>query len=253
LHVNSSTQIRQTFDQLVLPAWQIEQDNDDPYYIDAIQKYFERPRTPLFDNLTYPEYWSAYKIATTQPTPNRVRWIDLQRWIIVKRQKPILLRYKHVRVQDAEHYYYRHLLLLRPWRSEEELKGNHISYREHHAALFPVEHEQASALAGQHSQFMRSFYLDEYQRIVQHLVQTTARPVQEVINDQLSALQRFPIAIPRYSDSFLSDLFGRLHSVHRQFGKVNVILVGDLFQLPPVSGSLVFNSPIWNLFYPLLI
>jgi ATP-dependent exoDNAse (exonuclease V) alpha subunit len=53
--------------------------------------------------------------------------------------------------------------------------------------------------------------------------------------------------------SYLSDLFARLHNVHRPFGKVNIILVGDLFQLPPVAGSFIFNSPVWSLFIPLLL
>jgi len=53
--------------------------------------------------------------------------------------------------------------------------------------------------------------------------------------------------------SYLSDIFSRLHNIHRPFGKVNVILVGDLFQLPPVSGSMVFDSPVWSLFYPLML
>lgn len=41
--------------------------------------------------------------------------------------------------------------------------------------------------------------------------------------------------------SYFSDFFGRLHNIHRPFGNLNVILVGDLFQLPPVAGSQVFH------------
>jgi ATP-dependent exoDNAse (exonuclease V) alpha subunit len=52
---------------------------------------------------------------------------------------------------------------------------------------------------------------------------------------------------------FVSDIFGRLHNTHRPFGNVNVILIGDLFQLPPVTGSAVFHAPVWRLFYPLIL
>jgi ATP-dependent DNA helicase PIF1 len=53
--------------------------------------------------------------------------------------------------------------------------------------------------------------------------------------------------------SYLPDLFACLRNVHRPFGKVNVILVGDLFQLPPVAGSFIFSSPVWSLFFPMLL
>src|SRR6185436_18117551 len=53
--------------------------------------------------------------------------------------------------------------------------------------------------------------------------------------------------------TFISDLFARLHQNHRPFGGINVLLAGDLFQLPPVHGSTVFNAPVWQLFYPLFL
>ena len=43
------------------------------------------------------------------------------------------------------------------------------------------------------------------------------------------------------------------HQSQSPFGKVNVLAVGDLAQLPPVNGSFVFNSTIWQLFYPLFL
>src|SRR5262249_23205706 len=131
----------------------------------------------------------------------RSRWLDLENRTIVKRMKPLLLRYRHLRVDDGESYYYQQLLLNLPWRSEEQLKGPYRSYREHHAALFPRQHELALALATHQSTIARTLYMDEYQRIVDFLVTNSARPVQEIINEQLLALQRFPVAVPRFTQS----------------------------------------------------
>ncbi|CAG8771589.1 25158_t:CDS:1, partial [Gigaspora margarita] len=41
---------------------------------------------------------------------------------------------------------------------------------------------------------------------------------------------------------FISNLFTRLHNNATAFGGINVIVVGDLFQLSSVSGQLVFQS-----------
>ena len=50
---------------------------------------------------------------------------------------------------------------------------------------------------------------------------------------------------------YISNLFANLHNNAIAFGGINVIVVGDLFQLPPVSGQPVFRSATWSLFYPL--
>jgi PIF1-like helicase len=52
---------------------------------------------------------------------------------------------------------------------------------------------------------------------------------------------------------FISNMFATIHNNNLAFGGINVIVVGDLAQLPPVTGSLVFKSSIWKLFYPLFL
>ena len=49
---------------VVLPVRLIHDNDANPYYIDAIEKYFQRPNQPEFEPLTYPDYWSQYTIAT---------------------------------------------------------------------------------------------------------------------------------------------------------------------------------------------
>ena len=46
--------------------------------------------------------------------------------------------------------------------------------------------------------------------------------------------------------SFISDLFSSIHKNAEPFGGINVIVVGDLAQLPPVHGNPVYQSPVWK-------
>jgi ATP-dependent DNA helicase PIF1 len=44
----------------------------------------------------------------------------------------------------------------------------------------------------------------------------------------------------------IADLFKIIHSSDRPFGKVQIILVGDLSQLPPVEGEFCFKATNWD-------
>jgi len=48
--------------------------------------------------------------------------------------------------------------------------------------------------------------------------------------------------------TYISELFKSLHKNNNPFGGINVILVGDLVQLPPVSISLFTNFQFGNFF-----
>ena len=50
---------------------------------------------------------------------------------------------------------------------------------------------------------------------------------------------------------FISNVFASLHNNAITFGGINVIVVGDLEQLPPVTGQPVFRASTLSLFYPL--
>src|SRR6266542_3917678 len=45
---------------------------------------------------------------------------------------------------------------------------------------------------------------------------------------------------------FISNLFANLHNNALAFGGINVIVVGNLAQLPPVSGQQVFRAAVWK-------
>ncbi|CAG8746174.1 1411_t:CDS:2, partial [Ambispora leptoticha] len=44
--------------------------------------------------------------------------------------------------------------------------------------------------------------------------------------------------------SFMSNMFGSLHSNSKIFGGIPVLLIGDLFQLPPINTHHAFYSPV---------
>lgn len=52
---------------------------------------------------------------------------------------------------------------------------------------------------------------------------------------------------------YISNMLAIIHNNTLAFGGINIIVVGDLAQLPPVTGSQVFKSSIWKLFYPLFL
>ena len=52
---------------------------------------------------------------------------------------------------------------------------------------------------------------------------------------------------------FISNMFATIHNNTIAFGGINVIIIGDLIQLPPVTGSSVFKSSVWKLFHPLFL
>lgn len=120
----------------IRPAYQLIQDFEmEPYYADAIEKYFNRPRDALFSNITYPIYHRQYKIVSTVST-NRTHWRDCLNNIIVRRKKEILVRFQHLTIENAEDFFYQQILLHIPAWSEQQLKGNYPDYRSRFQAEF---------------------------------------------------------------------------------------------------------------------
>ncbi|CAB5345229.1 unnamed protein product [Rhizophagus irregularis] len=52
---------------------------------------------------------------------------------------------------------------------------------------------------------------------------------------------------------FISNMFTNLHNNDLAFGGINVIVVGDLAQLPSINDHLVFRAAVWPFFYPLFL
>ena len=53
--------------------------------------------------------------------------------------------------------------------------------------------------------------------------------------------------------SFIFDMFSIIQQKTIAFGGLNVIVIGDLAQLPPVTELPVYKSSEWKLFYSLFL
>lgn len=53
--------------------------------------------------------------------------------------------------------------------------------------------------------------------------------------------------------SFISSLFAKINNSLVPFGGIPTLLIGDIAQLPPVSGEQVFYAPEWQEFFPLFL
>lgn len=72
------------------------------------------------------------------------------------------------------------------------------------------------------------------------------RKIDTIIIDEISMVQASLL-------TFISEMFSGIHQIFAPFGGINVILIGDLAQLPPINGHPVYQSPVWKVFYPIFL
>ena len=52
---------------------------------------------------------------------------------------------------------------------------------------------------------------------------------------------------------FISFVFAKVKGNNLPFGNLHVVVLGDLLQLPPVTGLKVWNAQVWKIFNPLFL
>jgi len=126
----------------ILPVSQLLHDPENPYYPDAIEKYFRRPHGNDFEHLKYKEYYQLllYQIRTANSRVTNRAIRDLDGRIVIKRKKPTLTRTRFLKLNDGESFFYNRLLQIKSWRSEDELSGPYDSYREHYLCVNKLDH-----------------------------------------------------------------------------------------------------------------
>lgn len=363
----------------IRPISLINENDDDPYWKNHIEKYFDRPEEEEFTNLTYPEYFKNYEITTTRPTTRSTFYIDRLGNYVIKRTVPKLVRFRYLKLHDGQLFFYQKLLLELPCRNEEELLGNFSTYREHWLFHHPEFNETLQQVT---QDYLRSQQLkldSQFTHILDTLINNLQpilpSSVSELINIQLNSLRIDPPILPycnvlnlpedqlnalsticntlgpknqknkypyffitgsagtgksfiinliidhlkskqsnylllaptgvaatniggetihsalrihetlggfqslAFHDydffkflktidtliideismvsnalfSFISDMFSIIQQQTIAFGGLNVIVVGDLAQLPPVTGLPVYKASEWKLFYPLFL
>ena len=75
---------------------------------DAIDKYFDRPRNDVFEEMSYPDYFRNYNIANKPPGLNSKLYVakDLKNRVVIRRTKPLLLRFMNYKVDDGEPFFF---------------------------------------------------------------------------------------------------------------------------------------------------
>ena len=179
----------------VKPIWMlVESDDIDPYYENAIEKYFERPDEHEFDNITYPKYFQKYKIISSIPQ-NQTYWRDKKNRIIIKRKKEILVRFQYLTIKNAESFFYQQLLFNKSARSENELKGNHSTYRSAFQYFYPSEYTIATQDVINGTNLSHSLYSRNYKNLIDNLLTSMQQNIKDIIGKQLCNLIPKPIII----------------------------------------------------------
>ena len=126
----------------IRPISLIREDEDNPYWKNHIEKYFDRPDEEEFNNITYPDYFKNYEVSASYPTTRRQHiYTDRLGNYVIKRTSQRLVRFRYLKLQDGEIYFYQKLLLEIPCRSEEELLENFQTYREYWLYRYPELYE----------------------------------------------------------------------------------------------------------------
>src|SRR6266542_528393 len=204
---NSSVQVKYlptepptTRSRAIRPLSTISDDDDDPYWKDAIEKYFARPHAEQFNNITYPDYFKNYNLLTKKPSNNEVDRDDFN-YYIVKRISPLVVRYKYLKVQNEELFFYQQLLLSVPCRSEEELLGNYTSYRERYLSLHPdfqnSIQNSTTITADEHRHSLQNQFNTIITNILEDFANNITPQIANILTKQLDALKLTPPVFPQ--------------------------------------------------------
>jgi hypothetical protein len=184
----------------IRPISTILDDEDDPYWKDTIEKYFARPHTEQFDNITYSDYFKNYRLSTKNTSNNNTHKDDFN-YYVIKRNSPLITRYRYLKIQDGELYFYQQLLLSTPCRSEDELLGNYNSYREKYLSLHPtfqnIIQNSADTVTNQTRHSLQNQYNTIISRILEDLANNITPEIANILNKQLDTLKLTPTIFPQ--------------------------------------------------------
>jgi len=197
----------------VRPPKDIEYDPDNPYFPDALEKYFARPRS--YEVLTYFQYFGQCEIMKARRRnkngPREGHQDQLGYWVY-KRKKPIIVRSAYRRLCDGESFFFIHLLYHYHWRSDEEILGGSATYRERLFALNPGLYNRV--LRGQ-EEMAQAGHLAlgrEYLEMVQRVAEAVPINAQHMISEQLRQLNT--ITVPGIANAAAVNLRGNQYDCY---------------------------------------
>src|SRR6266511_2223913 len=172
----------------IKPIHIILENNENPYWDDAIDKYLKRPQNNIFNEITYPKYHQQYQISSKLTNLNRQYWTDLNGNYVIKRQKDILVRFHHTTVESGEEFFYQQLLLRFPFHDEAELLNGFNTYKEHFQSKFPQEYQELISDIKKNSTIQYNMIVENYNQLIQQITSNLNTDLQLIINQQLISL-----------------------------------------------------------------
>ena len=178
----------------VRPPFQVAQDPDNPYYPDALEKYFARPEA--YEDLTYFKYFQLCEVSKKRivnrdgPRPG---FQDRAGYWVYQRNKTKLIRTPYRRLCDGESFFLHHLLCNRPWRSDDEIIGNCETYRERLFILEPTLFENLLRGHDERELSARLAIGNEYLEMVQRIAEALPIDIQELVSRQLMQLNTMTV------------------------------------------------------------
>jgi len=111
---NSSVQVKYLptdpptqYTHAIRPISILKDDDDDPYWKNQIEKYFAHPENEIFNDITYSEYFKNYKHISKSPVShNKLIYKDKLNYFVIKRITPIIVRFRYLKVEDGETFFY---------------------------------------------------------------------------------------------------------------------------------------------------
>ncbi|GES86521.1 DNA helicase Pif1, ATP-dependent [Rhizophagus clarus] len=189
----------------IKPVYLILENEENPYWNDAIEKYLKRPQSDIFHNITYPKYHQQYQISSKPPNISRQYWIDLNGNYIIKRQKDILVIFHHTLVKSGEEFFYEQLLLRFLFRDEAELLNDFATYKEHFQSKFPQEYGRLVSDIKKQSTIQSNATIENYLQLIQKITLNINGNLQAIINQQLASLINPVPYMTRYSSIISTD------------------------------------------------
>lgn len=186
-----------------------EEEDEDPYWKDHVEKYFARPEHGIFRDMTYPHYFKNYRQLPKPPSTNNTSimangrsqiYKDKLNNFIIKRTVPIVTRFRYLTIQDGESFFYQQLLLTLPCRNENDLLGGFSTYRAHflhlHPELQPSLHEHLSTTINHHHLTPNNHFDQVMTNLMEDLATIIFPQIQHILRIQLNALKHLPPILP---------------------------------------------------------
>ena len=177
-------------------------EEDDPYWKDGVEKYFARPELDIFRDMTYPQYFKNYRQIKNPPSNARTQtYRDKLNNFIIRRTVPIIIRFRHLTIQDNEAFFYQQLLLTYPCRNENDLLGEHRSYRTHFLSLHPdlqTPSNESTNTTLSHQLFSPNNRFDQViTNLMEDISSIISPQIQQILHIQLDALKQLPPILPQ--------------------------------------------------------